>query len=70
MSDLGAGVSGMRAGCLPHLVDGWRQGETQRFYRERTTSLEARCTKRKQRFRLVMVFATVFRGVNNALSSG
>jgi len=60
----------MRTGCLPHLVDGWRQGETQRFHREWTTSLEARCTKRKQRFRLVVVFATVLRGVNNTLSGG
>ena len=26
---------------LPHLVDGWHQGETQRFDRERTTGLKA-----------------------------
>jgi hypothetical protein len=58
----------MRAN-LPHLVDGWGQGETQRFDRERTTGLEARCTKRKQCFRLVAVFATVFPGVNNTFSS-
>jgi hypothetical protein len=58
----------MRAGRLPHLVDGWRQGETQRFDRERTTSFEARCTEREQCFGLVVVFATVFRGVNNTSS--
>jgi hypothetical protein len=60
----------MRASCLPHLVDGWRQGETQRFDRERTTGLEARRTKREQCFGLVVVFATVFRGVNNTFSGG
>jgi hypothetical protein len=62
ISDLGAGVGDR---CLPHIVDGWRQGETQRFDRDRTASLETRCTKRKQCFRLVLVFATGFCGVNN-----
>lgn len=54
--------------ALPHLVYGWHQGETQRFDRERTTCLKARCTKREKRFRLVGVFPETVHGISNASS--
>ena len=52
-------------GCLPHLVDGRHERETQSIDRERTTGLEARRTERKKCFRLVVVFAAA---VRNAIS--